>query len=124
VEISCIIPSSTATRLAQLLLLLSSDKDGEITNAARAIGQTLNKAGCDWHDLTATLLAQPPQTKALPNDNNDWRSMRQLCIEHQNLLRPHELEFVISLDHWRGNLTTKQRDWLIAIYARLQRAAA
>ena len=97
--------SSTATRLAQLLLLLSSDQPGEIINAARAIGQTLQNAGADWHDLTAKLLTQP-QIKALPDANDDdWWVMRERCIEHQYLLRPRELQFVINLDRWYGDLT-------------------
>lgn len=117
-QTSVTLASSTATRIAQLLLLLSSDQPGEIINAARAIGVTLQNVGCDWHDLTAKLFAQP-RTEALPDDNDDWRAMRELCIEHQYLLRPRELAFVTNLGRWHGDLTEKQHAWLVAIYTRV-----
>jgi hypothetical protein len=119
-----VIPSSLAPRFEKLLLMLSSPQAGEVVNAAGAITQTLKSVDCDWHDLVAGLLAKP-QTRALPDDSsNDWWLMRELCIEHQYLLRPREIEFVTSLGRWRGDLTEKQFDWLLAIYARVQRAAA
>jgi hypothetical protein len=40
-----------APRLKKLLLMLSSDRDGEVVNAARLIGSTLQNAGRSWHDL-------------------------------------------------------------------------
>jgi hypothetical protein len=45
-------------RLSQLLLMLSSEADGERANAAAAIGRLLSANGCDWHDL-AKMLAAP-----------------------------------------------------------------
>lgn len=100
--------------------MLSSERDGEVVNAARAISRTLRTAGADWHDLTG-LLATPPktQTRKPRNDGGDWRAMRRHCLEHQNRLSARELEFVTSLDRWRGKLTPKQSDWLQAIYERI-----
>ena len=43
-------------RLAKLLPLLSSDKDGEVVAAARAISRTLTAAGSDWHGLVAAMV--------------------------------------------------------------------
>jgi hypothetical protein len=45
--------STTGPRLAKLLPLLSSDQPGEVVATARAIGQTLQRGGMDWHDLAA-----------------------------------------------------------------------
>ena len=45
--------STIGPRLAELLPLLSSDQPGEVVATARAIGQTLQRGGMDWHDLAA-----------------------------------------------------------------------
>jgi hypothetical protein len=115
-----------APRLKKLILMLSSDRDGEVVNAARAINNTLHSAGHDWHDLAARLL-MPAKTAthvARDSDDRDPDVMREFCLQHQQLLRPRELEFVVSLSDWRGRLTEKQFAWLSAIHARVQREAA
>jgi hypothetical protein len=40
------------------------------------------------------------------------------------MLSPKERAFIVDLGRWRRDLTPKQRDWLEAIYVRLQREAA
>lgn len=47
-----------APALRPLVLLLSSDKPGEVAAAAAQITRRLNRAGLDWHDL-ADALAGP-----------------------------------------------------------------
>ena len=47
--------STIGPRLAKLLPLLSSDQPGEVVATARAIGQTLQRGGMDWHDLAALI---------------------------------------------------------------------
>src|SRR5262249_2960317 len=117
-----------APRLKKLLLMLSSERDGEIVNAARLINRTLRGAGADWHDLVAGLLTParaPTQTARDRNDGDlDWRAMREFCLQHLYLLRPREHEFIASLGGWRGLLTEKQSAWLSSIYARVRRATA
>jgi hypothetical protein len=44
-----------ADRLGKLLRLLSSDRDGEVIGAARAIVRTLGSAGLDVHALAESL---------------------------------------------------------------------
>jgi hypothetical protein len=114
-----------ATRLKKLLLMLSSDREGEVVNAARLIGTTLRDAGSDWHDLAAGLLT-PAGRKPLPpppphDDADDWRTMRARCLAHSYLLAPREREFLLDLERWRGQLTERQLAWLTAIHARVQR---
>jgi hypothetical protein len=129
-----------APRLKKLLLMLSSDRDGEVVNAARLIGSTLQDAGRDWHDLAGALTAAAPQTRPKqppppPRDDHhgdgddhhgsrtiDWRDARDFCLKHRGRLRGRELEFCTDLTHWRGSLTEKQASWLTAIYRRLRRA--
>jgi hypothetical protein len=54
--------SATLTpRLRQLLLMLSSDRPGEVTAAAAAIGRALKAAGTDWRGLVDGLLTEMPQ---------------------------------------------------------------
>jgi hypothetical protein len=114
--------SQIAPRLKKLLLMLSSDRDGEVVAAARLIGTTLRSAGADWHDLVAGLLAptskRPPPP---PHDdaNSEWRVMRGFCLNRDRLLRSREHEFIISLGDWCGDLTERQHAWLVAIYRRL-----
>lgn len=113
-------------RLAKLLLMLSSDRDGEVVGAARAIGRTLRSAGTDWHDFAARLLPtrarprQPDDPNPFGPGRNRWRGMREFCRERDAQLRPRERDFVNSLGTWHGALTEKQFDWLTAIYQRLK----
>jgi hypothetical protein len=120
-----------APRLKKLLLMLSSDRDGEVVNAARLIGSTLRDAGHDWHDLAGALTESPP-SKARPRrppprdpdpPDGDWRAMREFCLNHMHLVRSREYEFLADLDRWHGELTEKQAAWLHAIYARVRRHA-
>jgi hypothetical protein len=115
-----------APRLKKLLLMLSSDRDGEVVNAARLIDTTLRGAGCDWHDLTTRLLV-PGETQTSRSDRNDdsqdWHTMRQFCLRHAHLLRPREREFLINLGEWHGDLTEKQFAWLDSIHVRVRRTA-
>jgi hypothetical protein len=122
-----------APRLKKLLLMLSSERDGEVVNAARLIGSTLQNAGHDWHDLAGALVdpaaRSQPKPRPAPRDDHhnsgsiDWREARDFCLQHRNLLRGRELEFVTDLTHWRGSLTEKQASWLTAIHRRLRRTA-
>jgi hypothetical protein len=119
-------------RLRQLLLMLSSDQPGEVAAAAAAIGRALKAAGTDWHALASGLLAEAPHPSARQwRDNDDtgdatdsWREMHEYCVEHTDLLRSREQEFIESLGEWRGRPTEKQLAWLCSIYARLRRQAA
>jgi hypothetical protein len=127
-----------AGRLKKLLLMLSSDQPGEVVAAAKAIGRSLKTDGSDWHDLARRLSAPArAHTSEQPrrdnnnkdnsnkdNSNKDWRALREYCLQHDDLLRPRESEFIDSIGEWRGGLTEKQSAWLIAIYARIRRATA
>jgi hypothetical protein len=111
-----------AERLKKLLLMLSSDCDGEVIAAARAIGRTLKDTGADWHDFAARLLVPARVHGTRSNNDANWRAMREYCLQHSALLRSREMEFLTSLDNWRGNLTEKQHDWLVAICERVRRS--
>jgi hypothetical protein len=40
-------------RIARIILVLSSDRDGEVVAAARALERVLKSDGCDLHDLAS-----------------------------------------------------------------------
>lgn len=46
-------------RLGQLILMLSSEHDGEVVTAARAIDRLLKSEQADWHDLVAAVQRPP-----------------------------------------------------------------
>jgi hypothetical protein len=110
-----------AGRLRKLVLLLSSDRDGEVVGAARAIDRALRSAGCDWHDLIKLLDRTPTNTDGVADQFRNWHPMREYCLRHARLLQPREHQFVAGLGNWHGNLTEKQMNWLAAIHSRLQR---
>lgn len=60
------IARSLAQRVAKLVPLLASDKDGEVVAAARAIARTLGTAGTDLHDLADTLNRMQTVSEARP----------------------------------------------------------
>lgn len=64
-------------KLAALLPLLGSDKDGEALGAARAISRTLQAAGLDFHDLakmlTGAVEAPEPERPKPPEPEPSWR---------------------------------------------------
>ena len=52
---------ATVSRLTKLLPMLGSDKPGEVTGTAAAIGRVLQSAVLDWHDLATGLKAGTAQ---------------------------------------------------------------
>lgn len=114
-------------RLTKLVLMLSSDRDGEVVAAARAIGRALGAAGRDWHDFAGGLLDpaknrtdQQARHGEHHDSDDDWRTMHKFCLRHESQLRSRELKFIYSIAHWRGKLTKRQHAWHTAIHQRLR----
>jgi hypothetical protein len=109
------------SRLVKLLGMCGSAFDGERANAARLADQLVRQSGLTWNDVISGLPASVmPNTSA----DEDWHELHMFCLTRAGCLRGREREFLDSLKSWRGELTPKQRDWLMAIYERLQRNAA
>ena len=53
-------------KLAKLLPLLSSDRDGERVGAVAAIDRVLKSAQLDWYDLAAQITAKPVEEPPQP----------------------------------------------------------
>lgn len=113
-----------APSLRPLVLLLSSDKPGEVAAAAAQIGRRLRKAGLDWHDLadalegggTVTELHRPPAGAA-----TSWADVADFLAEHADDLSRRDREFIASM---RGLIargfhpTPKQAAWLRGLFQR------
>lgn len=135
----------SAERLQKLVMMLSSDNDGEVVNAARMIGKALKPMGLDWHKLAARLAglkveepkAQRPEP---PRSGQRWdasqftdgfmsaqeQTMARDCYGAEMFkIKPNERDFInqlcARLDTY-GNSTfisAKQRAWLRAIHAKV-----
>jgi hypothetical protein len=60
--------SFPAVQLCKLIPRLASEHDGEIVATARAIGRTLESAGCDFHDLANAIERAGCQRDLAPRD--------------------------------------------------------
>lgn len=117
-------------RLKKLVLMLSSDQDGEVISAARAIGRNLKETGLDWHwladHLSGEYRAQPRQSTGFNAQGVEaYRSRVGYCYAQRADLRSKEYEFITQLQN-RFNeygadtfLSPKQRAWIDDIYKRL-----
>ncbi|HUF56439.1 MAG TPA: hypothetical protein VMM55_07745 [Thermohalobaculum sp.] len=117
-----------APSLRPLVLLLSSDKPGEVAAAAAQITRRLSKAGLDWHDLADALegagnvaeLRRPPTGAA-----TCWAEVVEylatLPADLAELLCDRDREFVASMQAItdRGfTPTEKQAAWLRGLFQR------
>jgi hypothetical protein len=120
--VSVILPSTSAERLAQLMLMLSSSHDGEVVNAAaRAIGRLLDAERVDWHMLASGVCRTRP---GRTNDDNHysgmhWRSAAEFCARFPERLNSWEQDFIDGMLKWRRTPTQKQLDVLENIRQRI-----
>ena len=121
-----------APKLAKLIPLLSSDKDGEVVATARAIGRTLKNAGLDFHTLAHAIDAEPKvvviyRDRSAPAEPDTWGALARWCRDNdRGVLGSKEREFVRDIAPrliCDGEPSEKQAAWLRAIYAKLRKAA-
>jgi hypothetical protein len=132
-----------AGKLGKLLRLLSSDQDGEVVAAARALVRTLEAEKLDIHALAdgiATNGKKFTEEEAaeiyrrgvedgrrevtFANVEPTWNYIARECAAQSGRLREHEQRFVDDMVCWTvqgGEPTEKQAKWLRAIYARVRR---
>jgi hypothetical protein len=112
---------AASDKLAKLVRLLSSDKDGEVLAAAAAIRRTLAAEGSDIHALADALCRRPPPPPAPRED--DWHSMACECQAHSERLSEREQGFVDDMVEWTAfrEPTEKQQAWLLSIYRKVRR---
>jgi hypothetical protein len=114
-----ILPSTSAERLSQLMLMLSSTHDGEVVNAARAIGRLLDAERADWHMLANGICrTKPGRTDDHPSGWH-WRSAAEFCARHSQRLNNWEQDFIDSMLKWRRAPSQKQLDALERLRQRI-----
>ena len=123
--LAAMIDSGTVERLEKLIKLLTSDKDGEIVAAARAIHRTLKGAGSDIHELASRLkdggLSEAEMRKVYEAGRQAEKDaaaadvkftdveepashveMAKFCVEHDGgHLTSWERNFAEEMIHWR-----------------------
>jgi hypothetical protein len=115
-----ILPSTSAERLTQLVLMLSSTHDGEVVNAARAIGRLLDAERVDWHMLASGVCTpRPDRTNDDHYSGMQWRSAAEFCAGHMDLLNDWEQDFIEGMLKWRRSPSQKQLDVLENIRQRI-----
>ena len=135
-----------AGRLGKLIRMLSSNQDGDVLNAARAIVRTLDNAGLDVHTLAANIggsdkkfseedareiyqrgvadgrQAAEHEPVFRNVDEPSWHDIARECEARSARLRDErERKFVADMVRWTlqgGEPTKKQAKWLRSIYAR------
>lgn len=117
-----------APKLGPLVRMLGSPVDGEALAACRAIGRTLDNAGCDFHDLAEVVefaalpvVVETPRQEAAPAPElKPWQVLAMSCIRAgTGQLKPVELDFLRGMVHWPGEPSDKQSRWLSAIASAL-----
>jgi hypothetical protein len=140
-----------AGKLAKLIRLLASDKNGELVAAVHAIKRTLESGGLDMHAL-ADGIEQSNGKKFSEQDaleiyqrgvedgrrgaeqqapvsfstvgEPSWNDVARECEATAAQLSPREQEFVRDMCSWTvngGTPTEKQAKWLRSIWARVRR---
>ena len=132
-KIGGVIMTDNLAKLRQCLLLLSSEHDGEVVAAARAINRQLGSSGKDWHWLAASIgggepadwedgsakptssAASRPSTTA-PGRTSPTSMLSKitrhaaewLFDNHGSRLRDKERDFLETMLTWSGWPTEKQ----------------
>jgi hypothetical protein len=137
-------PASVEKIEKLLRVALSSDKDGEVLAAARAITRTLSGAGSDIHELAARVkgvsetdmrriydagVQEGKDTAATAagfksTEGPTWLEMAEYCAGHDDgRLSAKERGFVEDMTRWcaRREPSEKQAKWLHVLWVRLGR---
>jgi hypothetical protein len=116
--------SFPAVQLCKLIPRLASEHDGEIVATARAIGRTLESAGCDFHDLANAIERAGCQRERAARDDQQWIATATWCLEYdRGCLTDRERIFLHSMMRWNREPSERQADWLRSIADKLRRAA-
>jgi hypothetical protein len=113
---------AVAPKLGKLIPRLASNHDGERLATLNAIDRTLRAYGADWNDLASLFVAPSivpePKSRAAARPP-DWRTAARKVAGRWCNLTPKEQKFLVGLGRLRGEPSTKQIAWLLAIHDRL-----
>ena len=117
-------------RVQCLVRLLDSPNDGEALAACRALSRALRKENMDFHDLAKGVVVRevvryvdrvqpgPPP----PPPETGRKELKELIARGEACYREAEWNFLMNLNHWRGDFTAKQQGWLDDIKRRAKAA--
>lgn len=97
-------------RMAKLVLMLSSQHDGEVVAAARAIERELLKRGLDWHAFAILCEGGPA-----PRQEMDTAS----AAPPVSSITPEERGIIIGLYSLREHISAKSRSFIVNMHRRL-----
>jgi hypothetical protein len=115
------VDQATVTRLVKLLGMLGSAHDGEIAAAGRKASEYIRQHRLQWSDVIAAPRLAPPSPPPRPAWQwvRPWQKMVGHLQVHRVELSAREREFIDTLATWRREPTSRQYDWLSALYARV-----
>ena len=116
-------------RIAKLIRLLASDKDGEVVGAVRALHRVLADAG-GFHHLAGIVkthwrppIVVQPAPKPPPKPKHDWQILAARLLQFPDILivstQIDEVDFLTNMRKSRVAPSEKQWKWLGDIEARL-----
>jgi hypothetical protein len=114
-----------APRLAKLVALLSSDKDGEVLGAVEAMKRLLGTVDADFHDLARVVEGDDHRDTARRDD--DWVDLIHRLLANAGSLSDRDYEFLRSMRRHVAlgrEPTLRQRNWILDIEAKLAERAA
>ncbi len=142
---------SASDRLAKLIRLLGSERDGEVLGAVSAMKRVLQTAGLDLHAIAERVTnngggnaydeyrrgyqaglqhgfqsghANATATQNQFTDGDELQQAAQFCTARAAHLNARERDFVVNMERLtkpRLQLTPKQEVWLLDIRDRLRR---
>jgi hypothetical protein len=124
-----------APKLAKLIPMLGSDRDGEALATVRAIERTLKAAGLDFHALAAAVEHEDAQPVRHDTDDpypdiarGELRQMAEfLYRECRYTLTVKEQQFINSMTYKLAaglDPTPRQKKWIVDLFDRYQRKAS
>ncbi len=113
------------TKLQKFVLMLSSENDGEVLNAARAIGKALTAEGLDWHWLATKLDAPKVMDETFVKYRQPSQAARQAEPEKKKSGKPHGLLIVLKelLKHL-SEMGDKEQAFIVDMHARVLKFGA
>lgn len=95
-------------KLSKAVLVLSSDKDGEVVAAARTIGRLLKSGGMDWHSFANGIsraggaivpkpIREEPKTHFEVFTDEDIEALKFLASNIRRLINDLDREFVRTM---------------------------
>jgi hypothetical protein len=122
---NAISPAPAAARIGQLIRLLGSAQNGELTNTRDAIVRGLRSIGLDFHDLADLIerhIAVKIEDIPIINYPSNWRDMARWLVLNNDGLAVADFSFVFDLHNCKREPDAKECSRLRTLYAQQMRS--